>query len=167
LAPYTAIALSNLQKGAEKMRENTTAAARVRRAFRGGRPRQIDLTLTPTRACLEASRALNSLQESMAAAGLAEEDVRVGLAMISEGHVCTVPIPALKDIPFALHKVLELGEGWRPLGIIFGQVDREAPPKAALAVWVHSWLVDPASVAYLRAAAKFVSNGDYGKRSLN
>jgi hypothetical protein len=145
-----------------------TKAAKVRRAFKAGRQRQKDLVLTPTRALFEGSIVLHELQVAMQTAGLSEEDVKAGLVFMSESGSYAVPIPPPSNLPAAFDAVRNLeGGGWRPLGLVLCQLDREVDSKNGSITWVQPWLVGAEPTRLLIAAAAQIASGTYGAHSMN
>lgn len=122
MVPYRSReALRNLKRGAKKMEDVMSPAARVRRSFRLGRPPKDTLPLHPKVAWEKAESLLADFRQRMTAAGLKPDDVD-GQIIGIRGDRPDEPdyIPAEKEKALATL--------WSPdviaLGMVFRQLDR-------------------------------------------
>jgi hypothetical protein len=104
---YSRAAKRNLKAGSKKMEDNMSAAARVRREFRLGRPPKTvpegmpPMPLHPQVAADKAVRLLADLRERMHAAGLKREEVDgviVGIRAANPDEPVFIPIDRAKAI---------------------------------------------------------------------
>lgn len=137
-------------------------AAQVRKALKGGRPRQKDKTLSSTRAILEASILLDGMRSAMSEAGLSEDDVAAAIVFLGryEGSVWVqlYAVPFVSELPGLCQKVSALAGAWKPLGVVCQQRDEAA--KTGMVAWVHPWLTDSESARALIVARDFVAKGE-------
>lgn len=148
-----------------------TKASKIRRIFKAGRPRQSDLVLSPTKAVLEGCAVLHELRTKMSEAGLSEDDAQAALVFVSDAGthdlIQVFPIPPVEGVPGLYGKAKKLGEGWRPLGIILWQMDREAAdPKvqdSGAVIWAQPWLADQRSARALLAARDKAASLEEGR----
>ena len=149
-----------LQKKTEKnlMASTWTEAAKIRRTFKAGRPIKKDRVLTLSRAILEACIALNEIRDKMRDAGLPEEDVQAKLVLASEAGthdlVYLPTVPTIQGVPELANRLFTSEVKWRPLGLAFWQMDREANSAVG---WVQPWLTDERSVRALKKARESIS----------
>lgn len=152
-----------------------TKAGRVRRKFKAGRPTQKDRVLTPIAAIHEACILLDGLRNAMRAEGLSPDDVRAALVLVTpetpgrENLVYTLPIPAPGKLPVLFRKVAKIEETGAvlPLGLVVGQMDREAydpeDPKSGAVGWVQPFLTGDRAVRALKNALQFAASGKGGE----
>jgi hypothetical protein len=122
-----------------------TKAAKVRRAFKAGRPLRKDRILSPTMAIHEACMLQERLRGAMHEAGLPVEDVRTALVLIVPNyvperdavHVFRIPEPG--DLPGLFRRVEAVDETGRvqTLGLGVWQKDRETESNAG---WIQQFL---------------------------
>ena len=156
------------------MASTWTKAALVRRAFKSGRPRKVDLRLHWKKALLQGLIAQEDIQNAMRDQELAAEDVRVSLVLISadlksgarQAHVWRLPM-TLEDVPPIAERIefLELTERIEAPGLIFLQRDRELetqiPGRFNQEIWTERWLMgEDAQAAMTKAALEGVVSLD-------
>lgn len=149
------------------MEATWTKAAKVRRAFRAGRPLKKDRIVTPVVAIHEACILLDGLQTAMHEAGLPVEDVRAALVLTVPNaeqdwdfvHVLRVPEPA--QLPDLFRRVADVEATGKvlPLGLGVWQRDREAD---SAVVWVQPFLTGPRAVRSLMIARQKLAEGQNG-----
>ena len=158
------------------MEKVLTPAARVRRAFKAGRPRQKDRVLTPVQAIYQACILLDALRSAMLEAGLLADDVRCGLVLMTPevpsgfDLIQALPIPPPKELPDLFAKVERAVEAGvtLPLGIVIQQRDREGEdPKSLGATWVEPFLTGPRAARALIEARRAFGDGQGGKSAFN
>ena len=165
------------RQGKNPMAGTWTKAAKVRRAFKAGRPLQKDRVLSTNAAIYEACILLDSLRTAMGAAELPVEDVRACLVLVTpeapdlENVVFVVPIPEPNKLPelFAnVAKVAKVG-AVLPLGIAVWQKDRDPKAPSGAVAWVQPFLTGPRAESALRKARQIVAEGKgkEGKSTFN
>jgi hypothetical protein len=151
------------ERGLEKMRpENLSAAARVRKAFKSGRPKR-DRLHNAYSAVGEMVSHFEKLREMQTEAGLDPEDVHV--AMVWQGtdvdnlnKVFTRWLLTPDRVPLMVERILQFKDA-KILGLIFSQEDREAPAPSGNA-WIFPFLSDDASAeALIKACRNFTAGG--------
>lgn len=161
------------------MADTWTKAAKVRRAFKAGRPSQKNRVIDPERALYEACILLGEVRDEMVDAGLSQDDVQAALVLVTpetpgrENMVYVQRVPQPEKLPELFENVAEIEKLGRvlPLGILIWQLDREiADPKEnkiRAVVWPHPFLIgDRATKALKRAGDIFMaSSGASGGQS--
>ena len=123
-----------------------TKAAKVRRAFKAGRQRQVDWVMDAERAFIESRLLFINLRAAMVSAGAPTTDaeLRVGVVLgtppgFNEAVVILIPRDS-NQIRMAEAKAENEQEAGRvPMGAIVWLVDREG--ETSTSVWVQPWLV--------------------------
>jgi hypothetical protein len=159
------------REGHKAMEESITAAARVRRKFKAGRPRAlVDRTIGPMEAMNQTATQLDKLRGLMQEAGLDPADVRALLVYQlpetpgMEGITRVVALEVPEQLPTFIDKVMALD---RPLflGVLLTQLDRQAneqgKPGGTVIVWPFpAGAKDEASLIGMREhVAKLLSVG--------
>jgi hypothetical protein len=163
------------EKRANPMAGTWTKAAKVRRMFKAGRPRQKDRVLRPEQAIYEACLLLDDIRAAMRGAGLSADDVRAALVLMTpetaEGvdfiHVLRIPPP--KKLPELFVKVSKAQKSGAvlPLGIVIGQEDHEVTDGIKGVMWVEPFLTGPRAVRALIEARRVCGDGKEGKSTFN
>lgn len=150
------------------MTSTETKAAKVRRAFRVGRPEIKNREYDIESAVMTARSLFMEIRKERSLAGIDDwwDDIAVALVLMTpeqtrEDRVYLLPISRDFDDLASLYKVaiqLKKTEGVVALGAAFWQLDREAGGEVD--VWVEQWLAGPRAVlAINRARDAFNDSG--------
>lgn len=145
-----------------------TKAARVRRAFKAGRPLRKDRILSATMAIHEACMLQERLRAAMGEADLPVEDARTALVLMVPNyvperdavHVLRVPEPG--DLPGLFRRVEEIGETGRvqTLGLGVWQKDRETESNVG---WIQPFLTGTRAVNGMAKARRILVETEGGE----
>lgn len=143
MTPYkSGAAKKNLRQGIRKMEKEMTAAARVRREFRLGRPPrplpegEVPQPLHPAVAWQRAKDALSAFRERMIAAGLRPKDAGAVIVYIERGNQDRAQLLELENADKSESDMR--GEAFKTLaredvialGMIFTQMDQQSNQRA-------------------------------------
>ena len=152
------------KKGLDAMKtENLTAAAKVRKEFKTGRPRR-NRVLNPLLAIGEMCDQLDKLRGLQQKAGLNPDDVWIALvwrAVDVDGLDKTFyrHLRSPDRVPTMIERLQEFKEP-KILGTMFDQIDRE---EDKVAVWVFPFLTDHESLELLSKARRHYIAGGQAK----
>jgi hypothetical protein len=158
------------------MEKKLTAAARVRRAFKSGRPRVKDRLLSTTAGIYEACQLLDGLRNAMEKAELSKHDVQAAVVLMTpetpgkENAIYVLPIPEPGELPKLFQNIaaVEAPEKVLTLGIAIKQRDHEAKSLEDKAVaWVHPFLTGPRAESALKSARTWFAAGKEGRTTFN
>jgi len=154
--------IAEAEKSENLMASTWTPAAIVRRKFKAGPRRKVDLKLDVERAFLECRILYTELRDAMIEAGIrtGANDVSVGLILMTPAgtaknrFVKVLPVGGNMEVLAQQARKadqLEKRHGVLPIGVAFWQRDREAGQDET---WVRSWRLDNTSALLLAEVMK-------------
>ena len=144
-----------------------TKAAKVRRAFKAGRPLRKDRVLSPTMAIHEACILQERLRAAMGEADLPVEDVKTALVLMVPNyvqerdavHVLRIPEPG--ELPELFRRVEEIDEtGGSDPGAGVWQMDRETGSAEG---WIQPFLTGARAASGMAKARKILLECEGGE----
>lgn len=148
------------RKGHKAMEKAITAAARVRRQLKAGRPRTIrSLNLNPYEVMGILVNQADRASGLMAEAQLNPEDIKLRLIIRSQDAMLLKRLPPPEEAK-AFFQAVESMAGAQFLGILWEQIDREAEAgKPPVTYWVTPFVADAESQQQMEALMNFISAG--------
>ena len=147
------------REGHKAMEHSISAAARVRRQLKAGRPRKTGLSLNSYEAMGRVVGEADRAHGLMSAAGLDVADVHLGLIVrtLTDLHCKWLPVPEEAGAFFAAISDMDAAF----LGILWQQIDREVQVNGVPIsnFWVTPFVTEPKAQQQMLALRDFVTAG--------
>lgn len=146
--------------GHKAMEDSISAAARVRRQLKAGRPRKASLSLNSYSAMGLIMGEADRARELMRDAGLDAADVRLGLIVRTSTDLHCKWLPSPEDASTFFTAITGMAEA-EFLGILWQQIDREAQVNGVPLsnYWVTPFVTEPEAQQQMIALRDFVTAG--------